>query len=95
MREVFASTQFTRRRILISLIGSAPIAALSVGGAGAGPKVAQSAGHYQPTPKEGQACAGCYAFLAPDHCQLLAGEISPSGWCRLWKAKADQEQRHA
>jgi hypothetical protein len=95
MRDMFASTQFSRRRILISLFGSAPIAALSVGAAGAGPKVAQSAAHYQQTPKEGEACAGCYAFLAPNHCELLSGEISPSGWCRLWKAKEDQETRHA
>jgi len=77
------------------MIGSAPFAALSVGGATAGPKVAQSAAHYQPTPKEGQACAGCYAFVAPNQCKFLAGEISPSGWCRLWKAKEDQEETHA
>ena len=95
MREVFASTQFSRRRVLISLISSAPFAAFSVGGATAGPKVAQSAAHYQPIPKEGQACAGCYAFVAPNQCKFLAGEISPSGWCRLWKAQKDQEQRDA
>ena len=35
----FARTQFSRRRVLISLIGSAPFAALSAGGAAAGPKV--------------------------------------------------------
>ena len=95
MRDVFASAQFNRRWVLISLIGSAPFAALSVGGASAGPKVAQSAAHYQPAPKEGQACAGCYAFVAPNQCKFLAGEISPSGWCRLWKAKDDQEERNA
>ena len=96
MRDVFAKTKMNRRRILNSLIGSAPLTALSVGGAAAvggsttAPKVAQSAAHYQPTPKEGQACAACYAFIAPDHCGFLAGEISPSGWCRLWKAKKDE-----
>ena len=95
MGDVFASTQLSRRRVLISLIGSAPFATLSVGRAVAGPKVAQSAAHYQPTPKEGQACAGFYAFVAPNQCKFLAGEISPSGWCRLWKAKEDQEERHA
>ena len=88
MREVFASTQFSRRRVLISLISSAPLAALSVGRATAGPKVAQSAAHYQPIPLEGQACAGCYAFVAPNQCKFLAGEISPSGWCRLWTQNA-------
>jgi High potential iron-sulfur protein len=95
MRDAFASMQFSRRTVLISLIGSAPFAALSVGAATAGPKVAESAAHYQPTPKEGQACAGCYLFVVPNQCKFLAGEISPSGWCRLWKAQKDQEERHA
>jgi len=95
VRDVCAITQFNRRKVLISLIGSAPLTALSVGGAAAvggsatAPKVAQSAAHYQQTPREGQACAGCYAFVAPNQCKFLAGEISPSGWCRLWKAKPD------
>ena len=89
MRNARARMQLNRRTIL--LIGAAPLAALSVGGAVAGPKVAQSAAHYKPTPKEGQACAACYAFIAPNHCKFLEGEISPSGWCRLWKAKPDAE----
>jgi hypothetical protein len=95
MRQTFTSTEVSRRRVLIFLIGAAPCSALSVGGAAAPVKVAQSAAHYQPTPNEGHACAGCYAFLAPNQCKFLAGEISPSGWCRLWKAAEDQEERHA
>lgn len=35
MRDMCARTQFNRRKILLSLIGSAPLAALSAGGAGA------------------------------------------------------------
>jgi hypothetical protein len=95
MHDVFARMQFNRRRVLASLIGSGPLAALSIGGAAAvggsdtAPKVAQSAAGYRPEPKEGQACAGCYAFIAPSQCKFLAGEISPTGWCRLWKAKPD------
>jgi hypothetical protein len=95
MREQFASALSSRRRVLISLISAAPFAALSVGRASAGPKVAQTAAYYRPTPKEGRACAGCYAFVAPNQCKLLAGEISPSGWCRLWKAREDEEKGHA
>ena len=95
MHGVFARIQFNRRRFLASLIGSGPLAALSIRGAAAvggsptAPKVAQSAAGYRPAPKEGRACAGCYAFIAPNQCKFLAGEISPSGWCRLWKAKPD------
>jgi hypothetical protein len=95
MRETFASAQLSRRRLLTALISYAPFAVLSASETTAGVKVAQSAAHYQPTPNEGRACGGCYLFVAPDHCKFLAGEISPSGWCRLWKAKDDQEERHA
>jgi hypothetical protein len=95
MHVVRATTQLSRRKVLVSLISSAPLAAFSVseaaafGGSPTAPKVAQSAADYQPMPKEGLACAGCYAFVAPYQCKFLAGEISPSGWCRLWKAKPD------
>jgi hypothetical protein len=89
MRYARTRTRFNRRDILISLVGSAPLAALSIDQVAASPKVAQSAAHYQPKPNDGRACAGCYAFLAPNQCRFLAGEISPSGWCRLWKAKED------
>jgi len=82
MREKLGQQKFNRRRVLISLISSAPLAALSAGGAVA--EVAQRATQYQPTPKGGQACAGCNSFIAPNQCKLVAGEISPSGWCRLW-----------
>jgi hypothetical protein len=87
MREEFYKTKVSRRKILIYLIGSAPLAALSLRGAAAAGKAPQSAAGYQPTPKGGQACAGCNSFVAPDHCKLVAGQISPSGWCRLWTKK--------
>jgi hypothetical protein len=86
MREILGQI-FNRRRVLISLISSAPFAALSFGGTMAADKVAQKIAQYQPTPKVGQACAGCNSFIAPNHCKLVAGEISPSGWCRLWTKK--------
>ena len=95
MHDVCARTQSSRRKIMVSLIGAGPLLALSVARAGAvggsptAPKVEQSAAHYQPSPKEGKACAACYAFVAPDQCRFLKGEISPSGWCRLWKARPD------
>jgi len=89
MRERFLKSQpqLNRRKILISLIGSAPLTALFSSGAGAAAKVPQSTAQYQATPKGGQACAGCNSFMAPNHCKLVAGEISPSGWCRLWTKK--------
>jgi hypothetical protein len=87
MREALGQQTFNRRRVLISLVGSAPLAALPFGLAIAAGKVAQKAAQYQPAPKGGQACAGCNSFIAPNQCKLVAGEISPSGWCHLWTKK--------
>jgi hypothetical protein len=87
MREMLGQLKFNRRRVLISLISSAPLAAVWLEGAKAAAKVAQRVAQYQPTPKGGQACAGCNSFVAPNHCKVVAGEVSPSGWCRLWTKK--------
>jgi hypothetical protein len=84
MGEMRAQHTLNRRTVVISLIGSASLAALS---SQATAKIAQKAAQYQPTPKGGQACAGCNSFIAPNHCKLIAGEISPSGWCHLWTKK--------
>lgn len=46
----------------------------------------QGAG-YQPTPKEGQTCAGCSLFQSPSSCVLVDGNISPNGWCRFYRKK--------
>jgi hypothetical protein len=88
MRKESEGMQVNRRKVLISLIASVPLAVPSSGKAAATGKVAQSAAGYQQAPKGGQACAGCNSFVAPNHCKLVAGEISPSGWCRLWTQKA-------
>jgi hypothetical protein len=77
---------FNRRKVLVSLIGAAPLAALSFSGEAVA-KVAQKTVQYQPNPKGGLSCAGCNSFIAPDQCKLVAGEISPSGWCHLWTKK--------
>ena len=86
MRETLRQHTLNRRKVLVSLIGSAPLAALALSGQAVA-KVAQRAAQYQPTPKAGLSCAGCNSFLAPSECKLVAGEISPSGWCHLWTKK--------
>jgi hypothetical protein len=42
---------------------------------------------YQPTPKGASRCDNCSQFLAPSACKVVAGKISPSGWCQLYAAK--------
>ena len=51
-------------------------------------KLAQSAAAYQPTPKNGQSCASCALFLAPNGCKLVDGTISAAGWCKFYAKKS-------
>ena len=50
--------------------------------------VTQAAAGYQSTPKGDQRCDGCSLFIAPASCKFVAGDISPSGWCKLYVKKA-------
>jgi hypothetical protein len=34
---------------------------------------------YQPSPKDGRQCDGCLLFRAPDACQVVDGNVSPTG----------------
>jgi hypothetical protein len=50
-------------------------------------KATKQAMHYQDQPKDGQNCATCVQFIpgakpgASGACQIVAGPISPNGWC--------------
>lgn len=51
-------------------------------------KVAQKAVMYQGTPKGARKCAGCKFFQAGQNaCERVKGEISPNGWCAIWRKK--------
>ena len=39
---------------------------------------------YQDAPRGGLSCVGCTFFRRPRSCQVVAGDISPNGWCRLF-----------
>ncbi len=62
---------------------------LGLGGrrAAAQTKVEQSAVQYQATPKDGQMCSGCVNFAPPNACNIVAGNISPNGWCIAYAPK--------
>lgn len=51
------------------------------------PKIDPKLVKYQPKPKAGQECAHCLHFVAPDGCKMVAGKISPKGWCALFAPK--------
>lgn len=66
-----------------------PPAALVLGRIGhAAEKTPKAAVNYQDTPQAGQQCSGCVHFIDGGQCKLVAGEISPQGWCTLFKAKS-------
>ena len=49
-------------------------------------KASQPSVQYQDQPKGEQKCSGCMHFAAPDACKVVAGPISPEGWCVMWAA---------
>ena len=52
-------------------------------------KVSQASVQYQAQPKGEQKCGSCLNFIAESNtCKLVAGQVSPEGWCSLWAKKA-------
>lgn len=75
----------TRRGFLhssVALVGGIGLATVVAKDASA--KVAPNLVAYQTTPKDGHDCKGCKLFEPPNACKSVSGEISPSGWCKLW-----------
>jgi hypothetical protein len=68
------------RRLLLALAGGSGLTA----GAQAPPRVSQAAAQYQDHPRGGLSCIGCTFFRRPRSCQVVEGDISPNGWCRLF-----------
>ncbi len=50
-------------------------------------KIAQAQVQYQTTPKDGNKCSTCVNFEAPAACKIVAGSISPNGWCIAFAPK--------
>ena len=78
--------RMNRRAALLTLAGTAPLLVLRSTGAQA--KMAQSNVGYQAEPKDGKQCDQCNFFLPPNACKTVDGEITPTGYCKLWNKKA-------
>lgn len=71
------------------------LAALAVGSgalsfatlADAQSKTDKATAKYQDHPNNGQSCSQCNYFRPPKSCQLVDGDISPSGWCSFFAKK--------
>ena len=64
---------------VLALVAPAPV--------GAQPKIDPKLVKYQLTPKADQECDRCLHFIPPDGCKMVAGKISPKGWCALFAPK--------
>jgi hypothetical protein len=47
-------------------------------------KVSQSAAGYQTMAKGMFSCVICTFFIRPRSCKVVNGDISPTGWCKLF-----------
>ena len=47
-------------------------------------KMSQIAAAYQDTPKDLLSCAVCTFFIRSRGCKVVSGDISPTGWCKLF-----------
>ncbi|MBI1869066.1 MAG: high potential iron sulfur protein [Methylocystis sp.] len=84
------SNEVSRRSLLAFAAGAAAALSVSVTAkraVGAPAKMAQQAVAYQNTPKNDQRCDACAHFVPPSSCHLVEGEISPSGWCKMFTKK--------
>jgi len=85
-----SSPRVSRRDFLFAAaVGSGALAAASLVAtpAQAAGKIPQKAVAYQSTPKGAQRCDNCALWQGPSSCKLVDGNISPSGWCSLYKKK--------
>jgi hypothetical protein len=69
-----------RRLLLAALLGAVTRQAT----AQPPPKQTQAAVAYQDHPRGGLSCAGCTFFRRPHFCEIVEGDISPTGWCKLF-----------
>jgi hypothetical protein len=72
----------TRRELITAALGLGAAFPARAGETQA--KVSQSAAAYQSTPKGLFSCAVCTFFIRPRSCKMVSGDISPTGWCKLF-----------
>ena len=79
----------SRRRLLqgVALLASGPLSAFLLEDARAQPKASKESMKYQDKPNGDKQCSNCAQFVAPDGCKVVAGTISPQGYCLAWAKK--------
>lgn len=82
------SSEATRRLVLGAGLGALAAGVVAPMSSAQQPtKLAQNVVMYQDHPKGNQKCSLCQHFQPPSSCQIVAGTISPDGWCGVFTAK--------
>ena len=89
---IASGTQATRRGLLggLALAGAAGVVGASLvsrGARSATAKLPPNEIGYQASPKGNARCESCVNWQAPNACKVVAGPISPTGWCGLFVRK--------
>jgi hypothetical protein len=91
MKTNYAPTYVLSRRSVLAatgcMIGASASLAVTATEASAQAKISQAVVAYQDSPKGTQQCDNCELFQAPNACKNVAGEVSPQGWCKIWRKK--------
>jgi hypothetical protein len=74
----------TRRSVVRSASILIGLALPGLAKAQEGGKASKSEAGYKDAPNGGQRCDVCAQFLPPTGCKLVAGSVSPSGWCNFF-----------
>jgi anaerobic selenocysteine-containing dehydrogenase len=86
-----SGTRVSRRNFLYTAAagGGAMLGMGLVGSpAAASTKIPQKTASYQATPRGKARCDNCSLWQPPSSCKIVAGTISPAGWCVLYKKKS-------
>jgi hypothetical protein len=76
-----------RRRVLaLALGGAGSLCACALARPAPTQKISQSEAQYQAAPRDIRSCGSCSLFQPPNSCKVVEGNISRSGWCKLYVA---------
>ena len=81
------SASCSRRGLLLgamAAIGAVTIVDTAPSSATAETKISEGAVAYQDHPNGDKECSKCAQFQPPSSCKLVAGTISPRGYCRIF-----------
>ena len=83
----------SRRAILVGTMAATPLITSPLEAFAAG-TLPQASAKYQDKPKGANRCETCVYYIAsaktaaPGQCKIVAGLVSPNGWCVLFAGKS-------